>query len=89
MLSNNKIKHAVNNALFFSFLFFLFVNCSDRSKPLEKIAPPKIDKIKKELTIHGDTRIDNYYWLNERENPKVIKYLEDENAYLEKALKHT
>jgi len=34
------------------------------------------------MTIHGDTRVDNYYWLNQRDNPEVIAYLEAENAYL-------
>ncbi|WP_299824308.1 S9 family peptidase [uncultured Pontibacter sp.] len=51
--------------------------------------PPKAKKIPKELTQHGDTRIDNYYWLNERENPEVISYLEAENAYTQQMLSHT
>ena len=38
---------------------------------------PKAKMIPKELTIHGHTRIDNYYWLNDRENKDVIKYLND------------
>ena len=46
-----------------------------------ELVPPKAEKIKKELTKHGSTRTDNYYWLNERENPKVIDYLNAENAY--------
>ncbi len=50
---------------------------------------PVCPKKPKELTIHGDTRIDNYYWLNERENPEVIKYLEEENHYCNTQLKHT
>jgi len=45
------------------------------------IEPPKAEKIEKKLKIHGDVRIDNYYWLNERENPKVIDYLNAENSY--------
>jgi oligopeptidase B len=32
---------------------------------------------------HGDVRIDEYYWLNDRENPEVIDYLNAENAYRE------
>jgi oligopeptidase B len=44
---------------------------------------------KKELTINGDTRIDNYYWLNQRENPEVIAYLEAENAYTKSMMSHT
>jgi len=44
---------------------------------------PKAKKIPYELSLHGDTRIDDYYWLRERENPEVIKYLEEENLYLD------
>jgi oligopeptidase B len=38
------------------------------------------------MTIHGDTRLDEYYWLRERENPETKAYLEAENAYLESHL---
>ena len=76
-------------SIFILLLFFIFTGCTERKKPWEKIMPPKAEKIEKKLTIHGDTRIDNYYWLNERENPKVIKYLEDENEYLKNVMKHT
>ena len=41
------------------------------------------------MTIHGHTRVDNYYWLKERENPEVIEYLKAENAYEEAMMKHT
>jgi len=51
--------------------------------------PPVAAKKPKELTILGDTRIDNYYWLRERENPEVIAYLEAENAYRESVMKPT
>ncbi|MFQ6092166.1 MAG: S9 family peptidase [bacterium] len=55
----------------------------------EDLKPPKAEKIKKELTIHGHTRIDYYYWFNERENPKVIEYLQAENEYTNGVMKHT
>src|SRR5680860_581071 len=55
----------------------------------EKIMPPVANKITKELITHGDTRIDNYYWMNDREDPEVIAYLEAENTYKEAILKHT
>ncbi len=42
---------------------------------------PKAKKIKKILTAHGDSRIDNFYWLNQKHNPAVIKYLKAENRY--------
>ena len=41
------------------------------------------------MTMHGHTRIDNYYWLNERENPEVLAYLEAENQYADACLKPT
>ncbi|MDP9958502.1 S9 family peptidase [Chryseobacterium lathyri] len=50
---------------------------------------PQAKKIEKILEIHGDRRIDNYFWLNERENPEVIQYLEEENAYEEFMMKDT
>ena len=45
--------------------------------------PPVAKIVPHELTSHGDTRVDDYYWLNERDNPEVIAYLEAENAYTE------
>lgn len=51
---------------------------------------PPIAKIKpKSLEKHGDVRIDNYYWLNDRENPEVIDYLNKENEYYQKSTAHT
>ena len=50
---------------------------------------PKAKKIAKKLEIHGDVRIDNYYWLNDRENQEVIDYLNTENAYYEAKTAHT
>ncbi|MEL6190944.1 MAG: S9 family peptidase [Bacteroidota bacterium] len=47
---------------------------------------PVAKKVPKELSIHDDTRIDNYYWLNERENQEVIDYLTAENAYKDQML---
>jgi len=58
-------------------------------KNTENIQPPDAQKKPKELTIHGDTRIDNYYWLNDRDNPEVIEYLKAENKYTESVLKPT
>ena len=51
--------------------------------------PPIAKKIEKKLEIHNDLRVDNYYWLNERENPEVLSYLEEENEYKEALLKPT
>lgn len=42
-----------------------------------------------ELTAHNHTRIDNYFWLNDREDQEVIDYLNAENAYYEAETAHT
>jgi len=42
--------------------------------PIATIKPKTLEK-------HGDVRIDNYFWLNDRENPEVIDYLNKENEY--------
>ncbi len=52
-----------------------------------KMKAPQAKKIKKEFNEFGVTRIDNYYWLNDRENPEVIDYLDAENKYTKEVLK--
>ncbi len=54
-----------------------------------KSTPPQANSIPHSLSIHGETRIDPYFWLNQRENPAVLEYLQEENAYLESQLAHT
>ncbi len=51
--------------------------------------PPVAQKKTKKLTKHGDVRLDDYYWLNNRENPEVIAYLNQENSYYEALTAHT
>ncbi len=55
----------------------------------ENIIAPIAKEIPKKLTIHNNTRVDPYFWLNDRENPEVIAYLEAENAFFEQNMKHT
>lgn len=63
--------------------------CIKRRDLKKGITPPKAKKIAKELQAHNQTRIDKYYWLNDREDPEVLKYLEEENAYNEEMTAHT
>ena len=51
--------------------------------------PPIAAKIPKKLEIHGDVRIDNYYWLNDKEDQNVLDYLNAENVYFKEVTKHT
>lgn len=50
---------------------------------------PKPQKIDTSLAANGETRIDSYYYFNQRENPEVLDYLRAENDYCDHALKHT
>jgi oligopeptidase B len=52
-------------------------------------APPVAKKVPKTTEIHGYKLTDNYFWLREKANPEVIKYLEDENAYTDEVMKPT
>ncbi len=74
--------------LFIAVIILMMTGCKENKKSQSMEAPlAKIEK--KELTKNGDTRLDNYYWLNERENPEVVKYLEAENAYTKSMMSHT
>ncbi|MBI1806893.1 MAG: oligopeptidase B, partial [Ignavibacteria bacterium] len=53
------------------------------------VKPPVAKIIPKADTLHGDIRTDNYYWLRERSNPDVKKYVEAENAYTDAMMKPT
>jgi oligopeptidase B len=50
---------------------------------------PVAQKVPKEMTIHGHTRVDEYFWLNQRQSPEVLDYLQAENAYTEAVMKPT
>ena len=70
-------------------IIFGIVSCNQKNNMDKNVQPPVAEKIEKKLEIHGDIRIDNYYWLNERENPKVIEYLNAENEYYDIITSHT
>lgn len=53
------------------------------------ISAPKAKIIPKTLKKHKESRVDNYFWLNNRENPEVIEYLNQENSYYENMTSHT
>lgn len=49
----------------------------------QALQPPIAKKIPKMLKAHDDVRQDDYFWLNDRDNPEVIAYLNEENAYFD------
>ena len=89
---------------FYSLLALAFVLTSCKTEEKEatykSAEAPVAKKIAKELTIHDDTRIDNYFWMRLSDDQKnaetpdeqtqdVLAYLEAENEYLDKAMSHT
>lgn len=43
--------------------------------------PPVAPQVPQDVTVHGDTRIDPYFWIRDRKDPRVMEYLKAENAY--------
>ena len=79
----------------------LFTNCERMKNETESaIIQPVAEKVAKDLTAHGDVRIDNYYWMRlsdeqknnntpDEQTQKVLNYLNAENEYLDKVMGHT
>ena len=62
----------------------LIISC-DMNK--NQLIEPKANKIEKILSKHGDDRLDEYYWLNKRDDEEVINYLNEENDYRNEFMK--
>jgi len=81
-------------ALFYLlFIFMATYGCTEQKDQttMTKSSFPIAKKVPHQTLIHGDTMIDNYYWLRDmdRKDPEIIKYLEEENAYTDEQLKST
>lgn len=82
----------MKNRLILSCLCVIFATSFKNLKAqnmTENIQPPVAKKIPTKLEKFGDVRIDNYFWLKDRENPEVIDYLNKENEYYQKMTAHT
>src|SRR5579871_3309818 len=64
----------LHHLVFSLLLFCVLANAAD-------VNPPVAPVVEHREVRHGATVIDNYYWLREKSNPKVVAYLEAENAY--------
>ena len=84
------------------FVLLLLVGCQSKEEKetVKTIEPPIAKKTPKELAIHGDTRVDDYFWMrlsDEQKNAEtadaqtqdVLDYLNAENEYLNKVMSHT
>jgi oligopeptidase B len=57
--------------------------------PQQVPTPPRASIIPKVLETHGERRVDNYFWMNDRNDPNVVAYLDAENAYAAAVMKPT
>jgi len=79
----------INTGVFVTGTMFLLMPLFGGENMGANVMPPVARVIAKVDTIHGDVRVDNYYWLRDRENPEVIEYLRAENDYADAMMKHT
>ena len=81
----------MHKVVLFIFMIFVLSACKNKIEMNfdTSITAPIADINPYQLKIHGDIRIDNYYWMKERENPEVIDYLERENDYYNKMTKNS
>jgi oligopeptidase B len=67
-------------------LMFMSDPASHAQLATSGLTPPVAPKIPKDVTVHGDPRIDDYFWLRDKTNPAVLDYLRAEDAYTDAAM---
>jgi len=88
------MKHTSGWLLFVTFLLTI-TSCNDTKKETTILkqsdfpAPPVAEVIPDTFINFGLQRIDNYYWLKDKTNPKVIEYLNAENVYTDSVMAST
>jgi oligopeptidase B len=65
----------------FAILAVLFAGPLLALDPTGSVQPPVAKKVPHTLVTHGESRTDDYFWLKDKKDPEVVKYLEAENAY--------
>ncbi len=65
----------------------IFQSCKNMTQ--DELKAPEAKRVAKVLQTHGDQRIDYYYWMNERDHPDVLAYIDAENQYLKKVMHAT
>ena len=67
-----------------------YVEAEPEAQPgIVEAEPPTARAVPRVQTVHGESRIDEYHWLRNREDPEVIAHLEAENRYTEQVMRHT
>ncbi len=83
------MKHPIFRGSFFLGCLIFAGSCQNSKENQMSITPPIANKKPTKLEKHGDVRVDDYYWMNDRENQEVLDYLNAENDYYKKMTAHT
>ena len=86
------MRHTLLSSLILPSLVLALLGCPQGNTERPDAAlpkPPIAKRVPHLLEAHGQQRIDDYYWLRERDDPEVLAYLEAENAYTQAMTAHT
>ncbi|MDC6364518.1 MULTISPECIES: S9 family peptidase [Flavobacteriaceae] len=83
------MKTLTTRILFLALCLIFAGSCKNQNETSMSIQPPVANKKPTKLEKHGDVRVDNYYWMNDKENQEVIDYLNAENDYYHQMTSHT
>lgn len=89
MLAVIYLASGVKMSLKFIACLYCFITLSAHSSDLRLNVEPFAQKNPKKMEVHGDERIDNYFWLKDKKNENVLEYLKSENAYTQNLMKDT
>src|SRR5256885_11971503 len=78
-----------NRTLLLSLLLFVATSFPAHAIDPTVAKPPVAKQVAHKAELHGDVRIDNYYWLRDKKSDAVLAYLKAENAYTEAVMKPT
>nr|WP_299067725.1 S9 family peptidase [uncultured Allomuricauda sp.] len=83
------MKHLVLKSTFFILYLTFAASCQNSKEEPMGAQYPIAKKIPTKLEKHGDVRIDDYYWMNNREDQEVLDHLNAENTYYNTMTAHT
>ena len=75
-------KHAMKKDILFVLCLTFALTSYSQEKSMKEITAPVAKKNPEKLEKHGDVRVDDYYWMKDREDPEVISHLNAEKRIL-------
>jgi oligopeptidase B len=88
-----RMRRSIRNILAYHLVFPLIMSACSSAKPAAVDASiassPVAERRPKTITVHGDSRRDDYFWLRDKNDPKVTAYLRAEDSYAETTMKRT